>query len=84
MFEQGDDVHIGLTYMTGALVKFGQRAAGALMGGERLAWAPYLLLWGGLVVGAVAGATSYMWFGLAALWIAAILAAGSALIARRL
>lgn len=84
VFEQGDDVHIGLTYMTGALVKFGQRAAAALMGGDRFAWAPYVLLWAGLVVGAVFGAATYTWIGLESLWIAAALAATFALIARRL
>lgn len=84
VFEQGDDVHIGLTYMTGALVKFGQRTAAALMGGDRFAWAPYILLWAGLVVGAVSGAATYTWIGLESLWIAAALAATFALIARRL
>lgn len=84
VFEQGDDVHIGLTYMTGALVKFGQRAAAALMGGDRFAWVPYILLWAGLVVGAVAGAAAHRWLGLAGLWFAAAFAATFALIARRL
>ena len=84
VFEQGDDVHIGHTYMTGALVKFGQRAAAALMGGDRFSCAPYILLWAGLVVGAVAGAATYTWLGLAGLWFAAAFAATFAVIARRL
>ena len=84
VFEHGDDVHIGLTYMTGALVKFGQRAAAALIGGDRFAWAPYILLWAGLVAGAIAGALTYAWIGLAGLWIASALAATFAIIARRL
>ncbi len=84
VFEQGDDVHIGLTYMTGALVKFGQRAAAALLGGDRFAWAPYILLWAGLVVGAVVGAATHYWIGLAGLWIAAAFAATFAMIARRI
>lgn len=84
VFEQGDETHIGLTYMTGALVKFGQRAAAALTGGDRMAWASYLLLWAGLVVGAVAGAATYAWLGLAGLWIAAAFAALAAVIARKL
>ena len=84
VFEQGDDVHIGLTYMTGALVKFGQRAAAVLLGGDRFAWAPYILLWAGLVVGAVAGAATHYWIGLAGLWIAAAFAATFAMIARRI
>ena len=67
-FERDGEVSIGLTYMTGALVKLGQRLAGAIMGGPRLAWAPYLMLWLGLVGGAVAGALAWPVFGLAGLW----------------
>src|SRR5882724_5931378 len=36
---------LGLTYVTGALVKVGQFAAEALTGGARWGWAPNLLLW---------------------------------------
>ena len=67
-FERDGEVSIGLTYMTGALVKLGQRLAGAIMGGPKLAWAPYLMLWLGLVGGAVAGALAWPVFGLAGLW----------------
>jgi len=71
VFEQDGEVKIGLTYMTGTLVKLGQGIAGALFGGDRLAWAPYLLLWTGLLVGAIAGAAAYREIGLSGLWIAA-------------
>jgi uncharacterized membrane protein YoaK (UPF0700 family) len=74
VFEREGEVHIGLTYMTGTLVKFGQRLAGALMGGDRRAWWPYLLLWLGLASGAVAGALSYPYLGLDNLWLAALAA----------
>jgi len=67
-FERDGEVSIGLTYMTGALVKLGQRLAGAIMGGPKLAWAPYLTLWLGLAGGAVAGALAWPVFGLAGLW----------------
>lgn len=40
VFEHEGDVHIGLTYMTGTLVKMGQRIAAALTGGARVAWLP--------------------------------------------
>lgn len=70
MFERDGEVSIGLTYMTGTLVKLGQRLAGAIMGGPRLAWAPYFLLWLGLVGGAVTGASLWPVFGLSGLWIA--------------
>ncbi len=84
VFEHDGELHIGLTYMTGTLVKLGQRIASALMGGPRFAWVSYGLLWAGLVTGAVAGAASYNWLGLASLWIAASIAGLFAVIARTL
>jgi uncharacterized membrane protein YoaK (UPF0700 family) len=61
---------LGLTYVTGALVKVGQLAAKALTGGARWAWAPNLLLWVALVTGSVCGALAYHWINLAAIWFA--------------
>ena len=84
VFEHDGELHIGLTDMTGTLVKFGQRVAAAIMGGPRFAWAPFGLLWAGLVAGAVAGATSFHWLGLSSLWIAAVIAGIFAIIARKL
>lgn len=81
VFQRNGDVGLGLTYMTGALVKAGQRIAAALTGGDRWAWAPYGLLWAGLALGGALGAASYLRFGIAALWAAtgvvAVLAAAS-------
>jgi uncharacterized membrane protein YoaK (UPF0700 family) len=77
VFEENGDVRIGLTYMTGALVKVGQRLALAATGGDRFSWAPFLLLWAGLVSGATLGAVTYRWLELGGLWIAA---AGGALL----
>jgi uncharacterized membrane protein YoaK (UPF0700 family) len=59
VFQRDGEVSIGLTYMTGTLVKMGQRLAAALMRapGER-AWVPYLLLWLGFVAGGAAGAVA--------------------------
>lgn len=82
VFLRGGEVGVGLTYMTGALVKLGQALAGALRGGHRAAFAPYLLLWVGLFGGAVVGAFSYGALGLNALWPAAALAAGLAIVVR--
>jgi uncharacterized membrane protein YoaK (UPF0700 family) len=62
---------LGLTYITGALVKVGQLAAAALTGGARWAWAPNLLLWAALVTGSLCGALAYHWINLAAIWFAA-------------
>jgi uncharacterized membrane protein YoaK (UPF0700 family) len=62
---------LGLTYVTGALVKVGQLVAAALTGGARWAWAPNLLLWAALVLGSLCGALAYHWINLAAIWFAA-------------
>jgi uncharacterized membrane protein YoaK (UPF0700 family) len=61
---------LGLTYMTGALVRIGQQIASALTGGGPwFAWAPNLLLWAALVVGAALGAWAYLQISLMAVWI---------------
>jgi uncharacterized membrane protein YoaK (UPF0700 family) len=62
---------LGLTYVTGALVKVGQHAAAALTGGPRFGWVPNLLLWAAMVVGASCGALAYHWINLGAIWFAA-------------
>lgn len=82
VFLRDGEVSIGLTYMTGTLVKFGQRLAGALQGGPRFAWAPYLMLWLGLIAGAFSGAASYAHFALNSLWFASFAAAALALLMR--
>jgi uncharacterized membrane protein YoaK (UPF0700 family) len=65
---------LGLTYVTGALVKVGQLLAEALSGGARWGFAPNLLLWAALVAGSACGALAYHWINLAAIWFAAALA----------
>lgn len=75
IFEREGEVSIGLTYMTGTLVKLGQRAAATLLGGAQWEWLPYLLLWIGLVAGVALGAAAYAAFGFQALWAAAAAAA---------
>jgi uncharacterized membrane protein YoaK (UPF0700 family) len=62
---------LGLTYVTGALVKVGQFAAAALKGGARWGWVSNLLLWAALVAGSVCGGLAYLWINLAAIWFAA-------------
>lgn len=84
VFEQQGEVHVGLTYMTGTLVKLGQHLTRALTGGRHFGWLPYLLLWLGLASGAVVGALVYPALGLSALWPASAVAALSAVIAARL
>lgn len=76
VFQRNGEVSIGVTYMTGALVKLGQHIAAALMGGPRWNWAPYLILWSSLVGGACLGAFAFIRAGNVAIWMA-VFAAGS-------
>jgi uncharacterized membrane protein YoaK (UPF0700 family) len=62
---------LGVTYVTGALVKVGQLVAAALTSGARWGWVSNLLLWAALVAGSVCGALAYYWINLAAIWFAA-------------
>jgi uncharacterized membrane protein YoaK (UPF0700 family) len=75
VFQIDGGAGLGLTYVTGALIKVGQLLAAALTGGARWGWAPNLLLWAALVAGSLCGALAYHWINLAAIWFAA----GSAL-----
>jgi uncharacterized membrane protein YoaK (UPF0700 family) len=71
VFQIDGGAGLGLTYVTGALVKVGQLLVVALTGGPRWGWVPNLLLWAALVVGGVCGALAYHWINLAAIWFAA-------------
>ncbi|WP_322964232.1 YoaK family protein [Sphingomonas fuzhouensis] len=73
-FERDGEVSIGVTYMTGTLVKIGQHLAQAIAGRQRWAWLPYLMLWSGFLVGAGLGALAFPIWGLASL-VAAVAAA---------
>ncbi len=70
VFQRNGEVVVGLTYMTGALVKLGQRLANAALGGSKFAWVPYLLLWLGLLCGGAAGTLLFFTLGLDSLWVA--------------
>lgn len=81
----GGEARIGLTYMTGTLVKIGEGIAGMISGHKTLEWLPNLLLWGGLMSGGWAGAAAYGNWGARCLWagvFAALLlaAAGAAVV----
>ncbi len=74
VFQIGGGAGLGLTYVTGALVKVGQLVAAALTGGAAFGWVPNLLLWAALVAGGVCGALVYRGIGLDAIWLAALAA----------
>ncbi|MGL4312536.1 MAG: YoaK family protein [Sphingomonas sp.] len=64
------DARIGVTYMTGNLVRVGQAIAEAISGGSAWGWVPPALLWTGMMAGAWIGAIAYFRFGVMALWAA--------------
>ena len=68
VFQRQGDVGVGLTYMTGTLVRMGQRIATALHGGPRWDWLPFLALWAGLASGGALGAVVFLHWGVLALW----------------
>ena len=74
VFQIDGGAGLGLTYVTGTLIKVGQLVTAALTGGARREWLPNLLLWAALVAGAACGASAYHWINLAAIWFAAALA----------
>ena len=79
-FQREGEIAFGLTYMTGTLVRIGQRLADAVCGGPRWGWAPWLLLWCALVGGGVLGAFAWIRYTTGALWIATAIACALALL----
>lgn len=78
-----DGQTLGLTYMTGALVKMSQEIVAAFTGGSRTAWLPHFVLWLAIAAGAVAGAAAYGMLGIRALWVAVAAALVATAIATR-
>jgi len=74
VFQRDGEVTIGLTYMTGTLVRLGQQLTAMLYGGARDSWWPYALHWLGLVSGAVMGAYCHAVLRAWTLWPAALAA----------
>ncbi|RWU23044.1 DUF1275 domain-containing protein [Pseudomonas alkylphenolica] len=78
--EEVNGLPIGLTYVTGALSRFGRGLGRALLGERRQGWRVQLIPWAGMFAGAVAGALLEQRFGIAALLFSALLAAALALV----
>lgn len=70
-FQRGGEVAVGLTYMTGALVKLGQGIANAISGQPDTGWISWAGLWAGLLTGAVLGAYLQDRLPMGCLWLAA-------------
>ncbi|AWH94748.1 YoaK family protein [Dietzia psychralcaliphila] len=80
VFHSRGEVSLGVTYMTGAVVKSAHRLVDALAGGS---WAPYrqqVSLWAALVLGGMAGAVLQVGLGVAALGVAAAVVTGALVI----
>ncbi len=75
-FQRDGEVSVGLTYMTGALVRFAQGLAARITGTGGEGWANWLLLWLGLALGAVTGAYTLLTWPAVALWLASAWAMG--------
>ena len=72
--EEVNGLPIGLTYVTGALSRFGRGLGRALLGERRHGWRVQLIPWTGMFVGAIAGVLLEQAFDLAALLFSALLA----------
>lgn len=69
--EQVNGLPIGLTYVTGALSRFGRGLGRWIMGERRSGWRIQLVPWAGMLLGAVVGALLEARLGLAALGVCA-------------
>jgi len=69
VLEREGEAPLGLTYMTGSLVRIGFGLAGLVTGRRYPGWGSYALLWLGLVVGAVTGAWLFPMLQQDAIWL---------------
>ncbi|AJC77384.1 hypothetical protein IE4803_CH00117 [Rhizobium etli bv. phaseoli str. IE4803] len=79
--EHIEGLPIGLTYVTGALSRFGRGIGRWIIGDRRIEWTIQIVPWGGMVLGAIAGAVLTRLTGSHALWLVSIFAMALALAA---
>lgn len=82
--EEVNGMPVGLTYVTGALSRFGRGLGRRLLGERRQGWRVQLIPWTGMFVGAVLGVLLEQAFDLAALLFSAALAAALGLISLKI
>ncbi len=73
--EEVNGLPIGLTYVTGALSRFGRGLGRTLLGQRKLGWRVQLIPWCGMLLGAIAGVLLEQQFDRLALLASALLAA---------
>lgn len=72
-FTRRGEVTVGLTYMTGTLVKMGQSLASAIALRSQVyffRFIRYLFLWAAIAIGALVGGAAYVLVGLPSIWLA--------------
>lgn len=84
VFQREGEVAVGVTYMTGALVRTGQGLAARLRGEGGRHWRDHAMLWTGLALGGIAGASAWQRVGVTAAWAACLWCAALAVLAGRL
>ncbi|EJT03267.1 YoaK family protein [Rhizobium sp. CCGE 510] len=80
--EQIEGLPIGLTYVTGALSRFGRGIGRWIIGDRRIEWTIQIVPWGGMLLGAIAGALLTRLTGAHALWLVSLFAMVLAFVAR--
>jgi uncharacterized membrane protein YoaK (UPF0700 family) len=72
--EHIEGLPIGLTYVTGALSRFGRGIGRWIVGDRHTEWTIQIVPWGGMVLGAITGAVLTRFTGAHALWLVSLLA----------
>lgn len=72
--EQIEGLPIGLTYVTGALSRFGRGIGRWIVGDRRLDWTVQIVPWIGMLAGAIVGAILTQIVGAGALWLISVFA----------
>lgn len=76
--EHIEGLPIGLTYVTGALSRFGRGIGRWIIGDRRVDWAIQIVPWTGMLTGAIIGAVLTQLVGALALWVVALVTLGVA------
>ncbi|MFJ4544397.1 YoaK family protein [Pseudomonas sp. 18058] len=82
--EEVNGLPVGLTYVTGALSRFGRGLGRWMLGERRSGWRVQLVPWSGMFIGAILGAVLEQHLGLKAMFVSAVLAAMIGLLSLRI
>ena len=82
--EEVNGLPVGLTYVTGALSRFGRGLGRWMLGERRSGWRVQLVPWSGMFIGAILGAVLEQHLGLKAMFVSAVLAALIGLLSLRI